>query len=176
VATPILIATAGAVDANSYATVAEANIYHDARLHSTDWTGATTATKTVALIMATRLLDSLYDWAEYSTSTTQALQWPRSGILDAKRLSTIDSDAIPPELINATAEFARQLIVEDTSADNDIKKQGITGLRAGPVSLQFDDPSSIKRQVIPDAVFNLLPDWWGDIKGRDVFTLELQRA
>src|SRR5688572_1750094 len=99
--TPTLVATAGAANANSYALLAEANAYHDARLHSEDWTGASADTRTVALIMATRLLDAMYVWDLYPTDATQALQWPRNGMLAANRLEGVPSNEIPPELKNA---------------------------------------------------------------------------
>lgn len=173
--TPTLDATPGGAAANSYCTVAEADAYHDSRLSVTDWTNATTPTKTVALIMATRLLDSMYEWDSWSTHPlTQALQWPRVSILARNRLSYVGNDAIPPELKNATSEFARQLIVADRSLDSDVETQGLLSLRAGPVSLQFK--SGVYAKVVPDAVFNLLPPWWGHIQGRVTATRELLRA
>jgi hypothetical protein len=186
--TPTLIATPGAVDANSYATVLEADTYHDSRLHATDWTGASVSTKTVALIMATRLLDALYDWTGAISSITQALLWPRVGMYRRTGASggwnpsigwygsayAIPSDAIPVELKNATAEFARQLIVADRSLDNDVETQGIKGLRAGPVELQFKD--GVEAKVVPDAVYLMLPAEWGIPRGREAATRQLLRA
>lgn len=162
--TPSLIATAGSSTANSYATVAEGDAYHDARLFSTDWTDASTATKTVALIMATRLLDAMYEWKGYQTvPQTQALQWPRAGLLYRGDQAYVPNDIIPADLKNATAEFARQLIVADRSADSDVETQGIKALSAGPISLTFKD--DVQAKVMPDAVRNLLPQCWGYVRG-----------
>jgi hypothetical protein len=174
VPTPTLVATAGSASANSYATVAEADTYHDSRLFATDWTGAATATKTVALIMATRLLDAIYAWESWATDATQALQWPRTGILARNQLELVDSTVIPDELKNATAEFARQLIVADRSLDSDIETQGITSLRAGPVSLTFKN--GVYTKTVPDAVVSLLPYWWGYVRGRSSGSREISRA
>jgi hypothetical protein len=186
---PTLNATPGAEDANSYATVQEANAYHDSRLHSEDWTAADVGTKTVALIMATRLIDSLYDWTGDIASGQQALLWPRVGM--SRRTGSgrsgwnpgagwyggaypIASDVIPPELKNATAEFARQLIGEDRSADSDIETQGLKSLRAGPVSLEFK--GDVAPKVVPDAVYHLIPEDWGVARGRAAATQRLVRA
>lgn len=65
---------------------------------------------------------------------------------------------IPHELKEAVAELAGQLGIADRTLDNDIIVQGISSLRAGPVSLSFN--KDIMAQVIPDAVYNLMPiDW-----------------
>ncbi len=175
--TPNLDATPGGAAANSYCTVTEADAYHDSRLHRDDWkaTGTDVATKTVALIEATRLLDSMYEWASWASQpTVQALQWPRIAVIARNRLVYVPNDAIPTELKNATAEMARQLITEDRTADSDIETKGILSLRAGPVALTFKD--SVVAKVIPDAVFSLLPPWWGYIKGRVSSVRELVRA
>ena len=173
--TPTLVATPGAVNANSYCAVAEADTYHDARLFSTDWSGALVSVKTVALIMATRVLDYTYTWASWPTSPqTQSLQWPRTGLLARNGLKFVDGATIPDEIKNATAELARQLIIADRTLDSDIETQGISSLSAGPVSLSFKD--GVYAKVIPDAVFNMIPSWWGLAQGRQSGTRDLVRA
>jgi len=56
--TLILETGAGLANANSYATVAESDAYHDGHLYATAWTGATSGNKAAALVMATRLIDA----------------------------------------------------------------------------------------------------------------------
>lgn len=166
--TPTLVATPGLLTSNSYCTLAEANTYHDERLFTDDWTGASDADKTVALIWATRQIDQMYTWHYWPTNErdVQALQWPRSGALDVDGLSTIDDNVIPRELKWATAEFARQLIVANRTADSDVETQGITSLTAGPISLSFKD--SVTAKVVPDAVAAFIPYWWGTLKGKGI--------
>jgi len=159
----VLISTPGAVDANSYATAAEGTTYHEGHLYASAWTGASTATKEAALVMATRLLDALVEWSGLATSETQALAWPRVGML-TRNGYVIESSEIPADLKSATAEYARALIVDDRSADSDIESQGITSLTAGPVSLAFKD--TVQAKPIPDSVFYLLPPSWGYIRSR----------
>lgn len=184
----IIIATPGAADANSYCTEAEADAYHEARLHADDWL-VSGDVKAAALVMATRLLDAYYSWtgdpstqpqspklprgAYYAwtgaaSSEEQALCWPRTGMYTRNGF-TIASGEIPTTLKYATAEFARQLIVADRSLDNDVEAQGITSLKAGPVSLSFKD--AIIPKVMPDAVQSLLvPSWIIKRGGVGLFT------
>jgi len=47
------------VDANAYASAADAYAYQDGHLYATDWTGATTQTNECALVMATLVMATL---------------------------------------------------------------------------------------------------------------------
>lgn len=172
-----LTTTVGSASADSYASVAEADAYHAARLFVQAWTGADTTTKEAALKMAARLLDVSFVWTGTAVDGTQALCWPRSGMLTRNGYA-IATTTVPGELKAAQAEFARQLIVADRSADNDVLKQSISSLRAGPVALTFKLPGEGDLQsrnadvmmagpefawisrVIPDAVSALLVDSW----------------
>lgn len=158
-----LIATPGASNANSYATVAEGDAYHEAHLYASAWTDADAATKAIALVMAARLLDSMYEWDQYRTSSEQALEWPRAGLLARNLLEYVDDWEIPPDLKNANAEFARQLLSTDRTADSPVETQGISSLSAGPVSLSFKD--TVYPKVVPDAVAAFIPSWWGHLRG-----------
>jgi len=151
-----LIATSGASNANSYATQAEADAFFEAHLYASDWTASTS--KDAALVMATRTLDAMVDWSGYIASDTQALQWPRSGMYYRDGLYSIPVNVIPTDLKNAVAEFARALIVEDRTAENDIEANKLRSLKAGPVELSFDP--GVSARVIPDSVLALLPASW----------------
>lgn len=65
---------------------------------------------------------------------------------------------IPQALKDAESELAGQLWLGDRTLDNDVAVQGVTSVRAGSVALTFKD--NITPQVIPDAVFNLMPRSW----------------
>lgn len=170
-------ATPADPNANSYATHAEADAYFESRLPIVPpWIASGEA---VALVMATRVLnaglrpqrtyvppaaghDAYYrvrrTWSGTPTTTTQKLAWPRTGMKDENG-NVIDSAIIPNALKEAQAEFAGQLLKADTTLNNDVLVQGITSLRAGPVSLSFKD-SGVFAQVIPDAVWELMPSSW----------------
>jgi hypothetical protein len=73
---PTLVTTIGATNANSYATVEEANAYFDDRLNSQSWTQAIADDKLRALIMAAARLNE-ENWRGERVNTNQALAWPR---------------------------------------------------------------------------------------------------
>lgn len=72
----------GKVDANSYASVDDGEEYHDGHLYSTAWDAATAEQKVMALVMATRVIDSEYQFGGIRARLEQALQWPRSDCRD----------------------------------------------------------------------------------------------
>ena len=89
----------GRTDANSYATVAEGDAYFDAHLYPSAWTAATATTKAAALVMATRLVDSQYQFNGFRAHDTQALQWPRERCPDPDR-NLVTSTTLSPVLTN----------------------------------------------------------------------------
>lgn len=133
-----LDATPGSASANSYATLAEANAYHESHLYGSVWTAAADALKTNALITATRLLDENVVWVGWPTSAGQALGWPRAGGLQRSGYA-IQSGEIPVALKNATAEFARLLIDAGAmpNSGGDIPV-GLKRIKAGSVELEYD--------------------------------------
>jgi hypothetical protein len=77
-----IVATIGAVDANSYLTLAEAQAIIDGMVLDADvtaWGTATTDNKNRALFTATQRLDRERFLGARATDT-QALQWPRTGV------------------------------------------------------------------------------------------------
>ncbi len=52
----------GLPNANSYANVADGDAYFEGHLYASAWTAATTANKEKALVFATRLIDSQYQF------------------------------------------------------------------------------------------------------------------
>ena len=125
----------GLTTSNSYATAAEGDSYHEKHTFASTWTGASTATKEAALCFATRLLDQHVAWYGARCTETQALRWPRLGLLDQDGYE-IDSNVVPPAVKNATAELARLLIASDRSADP--SAIGIRSVKAGSVAVEFD--------------------------------------
>jgi len=159
-----IVTTPGSATANSYVTIAVADQYHlDRPPAGTTWDDATVDQKTAAILFATKLLDSMYVWSGWAAISTQVLGWPRTGMW-YRTGYYVPSDLIPVELQFATAEYARQLLVADRSADSDIETQGISSLSAGPVSLSFQ--ATVVAKVIPDAVVNLIPSDWGVVRSR----------
>ena len=156
------------VDANSYASAADGDAYHDGHLYATAWTGATLANKEKALVMATRLIDGEYQFNGFKGSDEQALQWPRERCPDPDRSgvgivagalsgfggdSYVPSDLVPPGVVRATCELARELIVADRTAAP--PGEGVTLIRAADQSETIYNKRD-KRPVISYLAQNLL--------------------
>ena len=171
-ATPVLIATAGDPNANSYCTVAEANTYHDAHLYGTVWSEAETAQKTVALIWATRLLDEMCDWVGEKINSTQALRWPRGGAYDRDDYE-LDNASIPRFLVNATAELARHLLIKDRLQEMDENVAGLEAVKAGPVEVNFSSMDRI--DLLPPSVDQMIKDFSKGASGSGMI-VPLERA
>lgn len=181
---PTVIATPGAANANSYATLAEANAYFETRLTLDPAWVTTGATAEALLIMATRVLDSMavarkvlrFDgrggskgrpyyvtsraWTGAIVTATQALAWPRSGMYD--RLGrAIATTVVPQELKEAQSELAGQLLAGDRTLDSAAALAGIREVKAGSVAVKFAE--MIEHRVLPEAVMALLvPSWLTD--------------
>jgi hypothetical protein len=118
----------GKADANSYADVADGDAYHDGHLYASAWTAAISSRKAAALVMATRVIDSQFQFNGSRTSSSQALQWPRAECPDPdKGLVTlsallpilsnfVDYDTVPAAVVQATCEMARELLLVDRTA------------------------------------------------------------
>jgi hypothetical protein len=118
----------GKPDANSYATVADCDAYHEGHLYADAWTAAMQARKEAALVMATRLIDSQFQFNGYRAHNGQALQWPREkcpdpdeGVLGISVLgwandNFVEPDLVPSPVLQATCEMARELLIADRTA------------------------------------------------------------
>ena len=149
-----IIATPGATNANSYATLAEADTFHVERLHNAEWTAASDATKEAALLWATKLLDVNMWWDGIQTTNTQALDWPRSGVIDKEGYS-VDSDEIPDQLKDAQSEFAFLLIKSDRATASD--PCGIRNFKSGSLSTEFDKTD--RPSVVPDSALEYIQEF-----------------
>lgn len=146
-------ATVGGADSNSYVTLEDANKYFSTRLHSGTWIDSTDQIKEAALITATNMIDWYYTYKGAKTNSTQALQWPRTGV----NVGTViyPSDAIPKEIIIATCELAIVAIDEDLTAGNPLA--GLRKVQAGPLLVQTaDNGRPPATGLVPDTVYLLL--------------------
>lgn len=135
------------------------------------------ATKIPALIMAQQQMTSLINWSGFVTSLTQKLPWPRNGMWGRNEMQSIPDNVIPDEVKWAQFELARLLINGDRTEEFDIDTNGITHLRAGPVTLKFKEYNNYGPGVIPQAVWGLLvPSWFSTITGVPQINLDLERA
>lgn len=146
----------GKADANSYATRADGDAYHEGHVAASDWTAATDAEKEASLVMATRAVDALFRFDGWKRTSAQALQWPRMRCPDVEHsggATYLPEDAVPLGLRDAVCELARHFLVEDRTGD----AEGI-GLRSlsieGAMRMVFDPLRP--KPVVPQFVQALL--------------------
>ena len=164
----------GKADANAYADLADGNAYHDGHLYATAWTGASDDQKTTALVMASRLIDSEYQFNGLRSQSLQALQWPRVNCLDPDKapipiltsLLLVDPfvpfSIVPKALVQATCEMARELLITDRTAapvGEGLKYYNQSGTQTG-----YD--KSDRRPVISPVAQTLLDKFGSLIAGR----------
>jgi len=65
---------------------------------------------------------------------------------------------IPQPLKDAESELAGQLLIQDRTLDDEVILKGISSIKAGSVAISFR--GGVVVQVIPDAVYNLIPVSW----------------
>ena len=132
--------------ANSYVSVTEADDYFAAHLDSNFWPTAL-KDKQAALVMATNRIDS-ETFQGRRTDLDQALQWPRSCV--------VDSDIIPRELKIATFEMALHYLKmkagEFTVDENDLET--LDKYKIGPLDVQTK--GNVKADRLPSKVKRLL--------------------
>lgn len=147
----VLDATVGGVNSNTYSTLVQAETYMESRLHKATWSAASDEDKNIALLWATRELDQRISWAGYIVVDTQALSWPRDGVLDPNYVD-VTSTAIPQFLVDATAEYAMRLISDDRLDDDDTK--GFKSIHVSSIQLVIDKYDRIA--AIPPSVWSML--------------------
>jgi hypothetical protein len=147
----------GKVDANSYADLADGNAYHDGHLYASAWTAATDVQKSVALVMASRLIDAEFQFNGTRTSAAQSLQWPRAMCPEPDNVHVpisvllpipsdyVEYDTVPKAVVQATCETARAMLIEDRTANPLGEGLKFTGLAGNQTSFDKSD----RRPVIP---------------------------
>lgn len=105
----------GLPDAESYASVAQADAYHADRGGSA-WGPLSVPQKEAALRRATDYLQQNGGrWQGYRVSAAQALDWPRSGVVVDRM--PVPADSIPVQLVRACCELALKATTQALAAD-----------------------------------------------------------
>jgi DnaT-like ssDNA binding protein len=147
-----LDAVPGAPTANSYVTVPAATAYLDERLHTEPWYAqlpgdqtTLVAKREAALITATRLLDQEMLWVGTPSTTTQALGWPRSGLLTPAGLP-VDPLTVPAQVQRATAYYALALLRDTseaaTSTSTTVASGTIKRQTLGETTIEYFQPGT----------------------------------
>lgn len=145
----------GKAESESYISVADASTYHANRGNAAWASLASDAVREQLLRKATEYMLQTYrgKWKGVRASTTQALDWPRSGVeVDDVPLGRIayyySNAAVPVEVQRACAELALKALTADLLAD---LEQGVVSETIGPITTQYDRSTpQTKRYVAVD--------------------------
>ena len=125
----------GSLTADAYISEADADTYIAKFIISAAWVAATSATKELAIRNATQYLDGFYTWRGIAANESQALAWPKLGVIDDDNYHR-ESTTVPVEVINACAELAERAVGEtlrgDLAAGSGIKSR--EAVEVGPIS------------------------------------------
>jgi hypothetical protein len=156
----------GKVDANSYASAADGDAFHEGHLYASAWTAATSPDKEKALVMATRLIDAEYQFDGVRANDGQALQWPREDCrdpdADSRDGGAVADNAVPKGVVEATCEMARELLIADRSAAP--AGEGLKYYNSGTTQTGYD--KSDTRPVISHVAQAMLAKYGTLLKSR----------
>jgi hypothetical protein len=157
-----LITTPGATNANSLASLADAEDYMGMvqGQFKTDWLAASNEDREAALRQASVIMFSL-PWIGVRATGAQPMAWPRrwwisdaytqqaSGTLYDKEGYRIDNTTIPWQVRNACCEFAFRLVSDDRQAD----AGGLapTELKSGTTTI-----TNPQRRPVPPSVLEMV--------------------
>ena len=167
----------GLAGANAYANAADGDAYHEGHLYASAWTASTADKKAAALVMASRLIDALFQFNGVRTKSAQAMQWPREDCPDPDANADVVgqrvvlSDVVPKPVVDATCETARALIIEDRTANP--LGEGLKFSALGSLQQSFDKAD--RRPEIPHVAQAMLSKF-GVLLNRKSGAVPLVRA
>ena len=141
----------GVSGANSYRSIADITAWVLTNPHDSTWITLTDPQKNGYAVMSCRVLNEQMTWSGWIIDVDQALDLPRSGMVDRKGRS-IDNDEIPSEVQDAQSELARLLAIGDRTGDADTA--GFSEIEVGTIKLVMDKTD--RAPVLPGAVFNMV--------------------
>ncbi|MES2262100.1 MAG: DnaT-like ssDNA-binding protein [Pseudomonadota bacterium] len=128
---------AGMANAESYASVSEANAYHRAGGNEAKWIDLDVDVKEIHLRNATKFMRRVYRarWAGGRVRAEQALDWPRYGVRvdDFAVLSTI----VPTDVKDACIELALRAIDGPLLPDMETGSNQIKRDKVGPLETEY---------------------------------------
>lgn len=142
----------GLEDANSYATLEEADALHADEVHSAAWAATAEDSRKKALVTATRMLDQFVEWNGYKKTEDQALQWPRTDCPDPDRAGGrefMPDDEVPKFLVRAVCFYALAVLSQNPEVQP--SGQGLSDFElTGVMSVSFD--LSTRPEMVPEWV------------------------
>lgn len=145
----------GLANAEAYISVADADTYFSLRGNAA-WAALTETQKEQALRRAVDYMTAVYGqrWKGERSSATQALDWPRDGVLG------VASDVVPVAVGRANAELAVRASAGDLLADQGAQVKQET---VGPISVTYADGARqwIRYAMVDGLLAGLLRDGGG---------------
>lgn len=154
----VIDATLSGANSNSYVTLAEANSYFEARLHTSVWDAASDDDRNRALAMATKRIEQENFYGDRASSA-QKLKFPRVniGYLDGILLD----DTIPNILKESQFELAIHLLSVNMTlkgvATDAYKEIQVGSIKVQP-AIDPSDNASSAYNTLPPFVVSLLSD------------------
>lgn len=122
-----VVADVGSPDANSYATVAEADAYFADAFGRPLWAPLDEDVKSSLVITASRTLDQYIQWIGQKADPDQSMWWPIHG-----------EDVIPIKVKYAVYELAYYMLENNGLS---FSEQTVDSVKVGPVAVDFSDGS-----------------------------------
>lgn len=125
----------GAANSEAYISVASADAYWLARGNAA-WAALVTADKEVAIRKGADYMGQQYAsrWQGRRVSSTQAMDWPRTGVV--VNCFSVAANVVPLAVANANAELALKASTGDLSPDiGRLKKR----TKVGPLEVEYAD-------------------------------------
>lgn len=165
-----LVTTAGAANANAYATLATVTTILEGIPNTAGWADVATENQKAAILHATWVLDNHVLWKGAPSSSTQALMWPRQGVLsrfgpiDPLGTLELDSTIIPAFLERATSVGA--FVYGTTTRAMEQDEENMSNIAIPGLSVTLGGGgSSAKRPLIPVSVFEIIRDYAHQVQG-----------
>jgi len=146
-----LDATVGGSVSNSYVTLLRANTLMEQLPHADEWFEDLAINKTQLLVHASRLIDRGLVFQGEKVSSSQALEWPRTGVTHPLTGAAISPTSIPEFVEWATVEWAFDLYL--TPDPDRGMNAAFDILRTPSYHAEFRGSA---RKVLPQAVAELL--------------------
>ncbi|MGT2493124.1 DnaT-like ssDNA-binding protein [Cupriavidus basilensis] len=98
-----------------------------------NWAAAPAQRKEAGLVVATGFVDSNYAWKGARASATQALAWPRRGVVVDGVPAPLD--AVPRQVSDAVCELALKALSGDIAPD--VMPDVVTETTVGPITKKY---------------------------------------
>lgn len=147
----------GLTTSTSYVSVEEADDIAKLDIHNSDaWMGLPLDAKQNILIFVSRILDSRTLWNGARATTAQALEWPRTDVVDRYN-NSVSSSAVPYAVRWAVLEMAKWTLATDRVTQS-TPANVVNEVKVDSITLKFADATqiAIDQFKVPDIVSDIL--------------------